>query len=228
MKLLRPGTEPSSNPASPEQSTNEVSHGSDRFQVMPSKIQRTEPNRVSSIPSLLVGSGSGSHLAAAATSAWWAVRHDTPYSAATSETARLLEAIAWASCSRNRSATRAEHAPLPRPGRMTAVDTAARHRPAGASATTLDCLRAGPPHGQDTELRLQTEHTSTSGQHPGQHLSGSLITSVMLVASLLKVVRDQQHPGGHEPPTARTRSQASWQTPLKIKEPDYWTVIMVT
>jgi hypothetical protein len=67
---VRPGANPSSDPASPEQSTNEVSHGSDRFQVMPSKIQRTEPNRVSSIPSLLVGSGSGSHLAAAATSAW--------------------------------------------------------------------------------------------------------------------------------------------------------------
>ena len=63
---VRPGANPSSDPGpSREQSTKLVSHGSDRFQVMPSKIQRTERNRVSSIPSLLVGAGSGSHLAAA-------------------------------------------------------------------------------------------------------------------------------------------------------------------
>lgn len=34
-----------------EQSTKEVSHGSDRFQVTPSSSQRTDRNRVSSIPS---------------------------------------------------------------------------------------------------------------------------------------------------------------------------------
>ena len=135
---VRPGANPSSDPGpSREQSTKEVSHGSDRFQVIPSRIQRTDRNRVSSIPSLLVGSGSGSHRAAAATSALCAVGHDTPYSAATSETARLLPAIAVASCSRSRSVTRAR-------GR-TAVDGLGerlpraqqpRRRPAGVSATT--------------------------------------------------------------------------------------------
>ena len=92
---VRPGANPSSDPGpSGEQSTKLVSHGSDRFQVMPSRIQRTDRNRVSSIPRPPVGSGSGSHLAAAATRALWAVGQDTPYSAATSETGRLLPAIA--------------------------------------------------------------------------------------------------------------------------------------
>ena len=74
---------------------------------MPSEHQRTDRNRVSSIPSRDVGSGSGSHRAAATTSALWAVGHDTPYSAATSVTGRLLPAIADASLSRSRSVTRA-------------------------------------------------------------------------------------------------------------------------
>ena len=44
---------------------------------MPSKIHRTDRNRVSSIPSRLVGSGSGSQAAAALTKALCAVGHDT-------------------------------------------------------------------------------------------------------------------------------------------------------
>jgi hypothetical protein len=94
---VRPGANPSSDPGpSAEQSTKLVSHGSERFQVMPSSTQRTDRNLVSSIPNLLVGSGSGSQRAAAATSALCAVGHDTPYSRATSDTARLLPAIARA------------------------------------------------------------------------------------------------------------------------------------
>jgi hypothetical protein len=73
---------------------------------MSSKIQRTEANRVSSIPNRLVGVGSGSHLAAAATRALWAVGHDTPYSVAASDTGRLLPAIDRASWSRSRSVIR--------------------------------------------------------------------------------------------------------------------------
>jgi hypothetical protein len=73
-----PGVNPSTDPGpSGEQSTKLVSHGSERFMVMPSGIQRTEANRVSSMPSLLVGRV-GSHLAAAATSAFCAVGQDTP------------------------------------------------------------------------------------------------------------------------------------------------------
>ena len=83
-----------------------MSHGSDRLQVIPSRIQRTDRNRVSSIPNRLVGSGSGSQRAAAATSDLCAVGHDTPYSRATSATARLLPAIACATRSRSRSVTR--------------------------------------------------------------------------------------------------------------------------
>jgi hypothetical protein len=105
---VRPGANPSSDPGpSREQSTKLVSHGSDRFQTIPSKIQRTEANRVSSIPSLPVGRGSGSQLAAAATSALCAVGQDNPYSTATSATARLPDAIAIATRCRNRSVTRA-------------------------------------------------------------------------------------------------------------------------
>jgi hypothetical protein len=104
---VRPGANPSSDPdPSRLQSTNEVSHGSDRLQVTPSRIQRTDRNRVSSIPNRLVGVGSGSHRADAATSALCAVGHDTPYSAATSQTARLLAAIAVATRVRSRSVTR--------------------------------------------------------------------------------------------------------------------------
>jgi len=75
--------------------------------VIPSKIQRTDRNRVSSIPSREVGSGSGNHRAAAVISALCAVGHDTPYSPATSETARLPDAIAIATRCRSRSVSRA-------------------------------------------------------------------------------------------------------------------------
>jgi hypothetical protein len=64
-------------------------------------------DRVSSIPSRLVGGGSGSHFVAATTSALCAVRQDTRYSTATSETARLPDAIAIASRCRSRSVIRA-------------------------------------------------------------------------------------------------------------------------
>ena len=105
---VRPGANPSSDPGpSAEQSTKLVSHGSDRLQTIPSKIQRTDRNRVSSIPSLLVGTGSGSHFVAATTNALCAVGQDTRYSTATSETARLPDAIAIASRRRSRSVTRA-------------------------------------------------------------------------------------------------------------------------
>ena len=104
---VRPGDSPSRLPGpSREQSTNDVSHGSDRFQVTPSRIQRTDRNRVSSIPNRLVGVGSGSHRAAAAMSALCAVGHDTPYSPATSDTARFPAAIASATLARSRSVTR--------------------------------------------------------------------------------------------------------------------------
>ena len=104
---VRPGANPSNDPGpSLEQSTKEVSHGSDRFQMIPSNTQRTDRNRVSSIPNRLVGSGSGSQRAAAATNALCAVGQDTRYSRATSATARLLPAIACATRSRSRSVTR--------------------------------------------------------------------------------------------------------------------------
>jgi hypothetical protein len=104
---VRPGAKPSNDPGpSTLQSTKEVSQGSDRFQVIPSSSQRTDRNRVSSIPSRVVGAGAGSHRAAAATRARWAVGQDTPYSAATSDTARFPAAIASATRVRSRSVTR--------------------------------------------------------------------------------------------------------------------------
>jgi len=55
----------------------------------------------------LVGVGSGNHFVAATTSALCAVGHDTSYSPATSETARLPAAIALATRYRSRSVIRA-------------------------------------------------------------------------------------------------------------------------
>lgn len=88
-------------------STKLVSHGSLRRQPASCSTQRTDRALVSSIPSTLVGSGSGSHLAAAATSARCAVGHDSPDSAATSQTALFPGAIAFATVSRSRLVTRA-------------------------------------------------------------------------------------------------------------------------
>lgn len=88
-----------------EQSTKLVSHGSDRFQVIPSSSQRTDRNRVSSIPDRVVSVGSGSHPATAVTNALCALGQDTPYSAATSDTARSPAAIDSATRARSRSVT---------------------------------------------------------------------------------------------------------------------------
>jgi len=138
---VRPGVNPSSDLGpSREQSTNEVSHGSDRFQLTPSKIQRTDRNRVSSIPSRLVGGGSGNHSVAATTSALCAVGHDTSYSPATSETARLPDAIALATCCRSRSVIRAR-------GRT-------------AAETWVNVFRG---HSASSQIRRRFRHHSSTG-----------------------------------------------------------------
>jgi len=80
-----------------------------------------------------------------------------------------------------------------------------------------DRCRTCPTHRQHPELGLQTEqHTRRVGQHP----KGSVdVASVMLVASLLDVVGDQQHVGATSTPAATTRPQPGGRTPLKIEEP---------
>jgi hypothetical protein len=225
---VRPGASPSSDPGpSREQSTNEVSHGSERCQVTPSNNHRTDRNRVSSIPSRVVGVGSGSHLAAAATRALCAVGQDTPYSAATSDTARFPTAIASATLVRSLSVTRAL-------GRI----------------TTLSCVNDRRGHNTSTQARRRLRHHSCvccpdagrslirrSGRsftrevktpHAGHGASAERISTMtltwsgssrstlttsnsssipsrtavpfdMLVASLLDVVRDQQHVGATSP-----------------------------
>jgi len=71
---LRTGVRPSSGPGWPGvQSTKLVIHGSEGRQLVPSRIHRTDWNRVSSMPSTAVGAGSGSRRAAAAISALCAV-----------------------------------------------------------------------------------------------------------------------------------------------------------
>ena len=79
-----------------------VSHGSVRRQPASARTHRTDRARVSSIPSTRTGSGAGSHLAAAATSARCAVGQDTRWARATSSTARFPDAIATASALRSR------------------------------------------------------------------------------------------------------------------------------
>jgi hypothetical protein len=231
---VRPGANPSSDPGpSAEQSTKLVSHGSDRFHVMPSKIQRTDRNRVSSIPSREVGSGSGNHRAAAATSALCAVGHDTPNSRATSETARLLDAIAIATRCRNRSVTRARV--------RTAVDVwvnvlrghsaSLQIRRRFRHHTWTVCPETGKSfnriHGRSFTVPETTPH---SGHGPSRAACSMItftavistrctsktlnscsrpnntdVASDMLVASLLDVVGDQQHVG------ATSRSLATTQ-----------------
>ncbi|GGL45796.1 hypothetical protein H9L10_11990 [Phycicoccus endophyticus] len=104
----RPGANPSIRPGpAVSASTNEVSHGSVRRQPGSARTRRTDRARVSSIPSTRTGSGAGSHRAAAATSARWAVGQDTRWVRATSLTARFPEAISVASAVRNRLVSRA-------------------------------------------------------------------------------------------------------------------------
>ena len=104
----RPGASPSIRPGPVvSASTNEVSQGSVRRQWASARTHRADLARVSSIPSTLVGSGSGSHLTAAATSTRCAVGQDTPWVWATSSTARFPEAISVAIASRSRQVSRA-------------------------------------------------------------------------------------------------------------------------
>src|SRR5215213_9427945 len=244
---VRPGANPSSDPGpSREQSTKLVSHGSDRFQVIPSKIQRTEPNRVSSIPNRLVGGGSGNHFVAATTSALCAVGQDTSYSPATSETARLPDAIALATCSRSRSVTRAR-------GR-TAAETwvnvlrghsaspQVRRRFRHHSSTV--CPEVGRSFSRITDRSFTVPLNTPHSGHGPSRAACSMITftvvastrrtsrtlnscsrpnntdvaSDMLVAPLLDVVRDQQHVGATSPSPATTRASPH---PLKFEEPLY-------
>jgi hypothetical protein len=232
---VRPGANPSSDPEpSAEQSTKLVSHGSDRFQVMPSKSQRTDPNRVSSMPSRLVGCGSGSHLAAATTSALCAVGHDTPYSEATSETARFPKAIALATRSRNRSVTRARD--------LTATETWVnvfrRHSPSQQIRrrfrhhNSMLCPQIGRSFNRINGRSFTVAETTPHSGHGPARASCSMITftvvvstrctsktlnsssrpnnidvaSDILVAPLLDVVEDQQHDGATSPSPATTRA----------------------
>jgi hypothetical protein len=89
-----------------------VSHGSDRVQPARPGSHRTDRARVPSMPSTGVGAGSGSHRAAAVTSARCAVCQATPYSAATSDTARFDRATATPSDRRGRSVSR-DRGPIP-------------------------------------------------------------------------------------------------------------------
>src|SRR5215213_1870776 len=244
---VRPGAKPSSDPGpSREQSTNEVSHGSDRFQVISSRTQRTDRNRVSSIPNRVVGTGSGSHLAAAATSALCAVRHDTPYSAATSETARLLDAIARATCSRSRSVTRAR-------GRIALdswVNDLRRHNASRQTSRRFrhhNCTRC--PHARRSWIRTSDRsftrrlNTPQPGHGPSRDSISMMILTCpesarstlttsnsswipnstdvafgILAASLLDVVGDQQHVGAASPHRLRHEPEG---TPLKFEDPVY-------
>ncbi len=242
---MRPGANPSSDPGpSREQSTKLVSHGSDRFQVIPSKIQRTDPNRVSSIPSRHVGGGPGNHFVAATTNALCAVGHDTWYSLATSETARLPDAITLATCCRSRSVIRAR-------GRTAAetwvnvlrghsAPSQIRRRFRHHSSTV--CPETGRSFsritGRSFTVPLNTPH---SGHGPSRAACSMItftvvastrrtsrtlnscsrpnntdVASDMLVAPLLDVVRDQQHVGARAPHPLRHEPQ---RTPLKFEEP---------
>src|SRR5215203_4481871 len=221
---VRPGANPSSDPGpSREQSTNDVSHGSDRFQVTPSRIQRTDWNRVSSIPSLLVGVGAGSHLAAAATSALCAVGHDTPYSPATSETARLLDAIAVATRTRSRSVTRPRVRTAVEAwvnvlrGHSGSTQTSRRLRhhnstvcpDAGRSFTRITgrsfnvlVITPHTGHGPSraicsitTRTLLASTRWTSRTANSSSSPNNTDVASDMLVASLLDVVGDQQHVG---------------------------------
>src|SRR6478752_6774979 len=63
------------------------------------EFERGVPVQTRRAPNTRVGVGAGNQRAAAAIRAWCAVGHDTPYSAATSATARFEDAIAVATWS---------------------------------------------------------------------------------------------------------------------------------
>src|SRR5215217_3536138 len=226
-----------------------VSHGSDRFQVMPSRIQRTDRNRVSSMPSRVVGSGFGNHLAAAATSALCAVGQETLYSRATSDTARLLSTIAVATRRRSRSVTRPRrrtalqawvnvlrgHSCSPQTSRRFRHHSSTVCPHAGRSFNRISgrsfTAEVSAPHAGHGPSRAvcsmiiftvvgpirSTPRTLNSSSRPNNTAVGSTdVASDMLVASLLDVVRDQQHVGATSLHRLRHQLQS---TPLKFEEP---------
>ena len=186
----------------------------------------------------------GNHFVAATTSALCAVGHDTPYSAATSETARLLDAIAVATRSRSRSVTRARgrtaaetwvnvlrgHNASPQIRRRfrhhssTVCPETGRsfNRITGRSFTApLNTPHSG--HGPSRAVCSMITFTVVGIDPPTSRTLNSCsrnrdntdVASDMLVASLLDVVRDQQHVGATSPHPLRHEPQS---TPLKFEE----------
>ena len=107
----RPGTKPSSHPGRPvSRSTKDVIHGFDSRQPgrSPSaQVQRADRARVSSRPSIRTGAaGTSARPTAATTSARCTLHQDTPYSAATSDSARAERDAACSSRARNRAVSR--------------------------------------------------------------------------------------------------------------------------
>jgi len=217
----RPGASPSSRPRLVgSASTNDVSQGSERLHPVASRSQRTLRARVSSIPSTAVGVGSGSHLAAAATRARWAVCQATPCSAATSDTARFDPAIALAKCSRSLAVSRDR-------GGIAAVRSRKEHRGHEAGWQTSRRLRhhsstrcpdAGRsftrrsgrsftradsvPHSGHAASRATVSTTTRTASDPTRSTSTtvnspspnrSVVRSSMLVASSTGCLKNNQH-----------------------------------
>jgi hypothetical protein len=217
----RPGTRPSNRPGTAGSAlTNDVIQGSERLHPASSRNQRTDRARVSSIPSTRVGSGAGSHPAACAIRARWAVSQDRPCSRAMSDTGRFDRAIEAATRSRSRAMARdlagicrvaavnerRGHAGSVHSSRRCRHHSSTRRPDAGRSLTR----RSGrsfthpdsTPHAGHAASRAAgsiTTRTScgptscTSSTTWSSRPNSSDVMSDMLVASPLAVVRDLQH-----------------------------------
>ena len=228
---VRPGANPSSDPGpSAEQSTKLVSHGSDRFQVMPSRIQRTDRKRVSSMPSRVVGSGSGSHRAAAATKAAPSARTrgtrrrpQRPLDSPKRSLEQPAPAAAQLTRGRHRSRDLSERLLWAQP--FTADQAALPPQQLNGLPRDRQILQ---PHPWPI-LHRAAEHPAL-GQGPSRAACSMItftvavstrwnledanscsrpnntdVASDILVASLLDVVGDQQHVGATSPSVATTR-----------------------
>jgi hypothetical protein len=191
------------------------------------------------MPSTRVGVGSGSHLAAACTSAVCAVCHDTPYSRHTSATDRFDAAIAVANFSRSRSVTlargrisrlvtvndRRSHSGSQQSRRRVRHHTCTRCPTAGRSLTRLNGRSftrvENTPHDghaaafSTVSITTRTASSSTrctSTTANSSRPNNNDVGSSILVASLPARCQRQPACRGHEP---HPRSD----TPLYYEEP---------
>ena len=252
---VRPGARPRSGPGRSEvQSTKLVSHGSDRFHVTPSRSQRTDRNRVSSMPArrsvpvrAAIGSPADQRLVRGRPGNAVLAGHlgdgpvagrdrggdlvPEPFSDPAPRTDRVGRLGERPPRTKNLGAHQAAFPPpqldrlarrrqVPDPSQRPVLDRRRDHPQAGhgpsravCSTTTLTAaaavrrtLRTRNSASRPNNVVAGSDNISVGSDNISDNTWGSTdVASVMLVASLLDFVRDQQHVGATSPPAATTR-----------------------